>query len=86
MTSVYMDKNLIAVPAERDPTMQQLFYRVVAFGSIRVMQLQNGLYKVRLLRPEPHYHLLAIDKDFYDCLLVLYRKLEVLVITEMNQG
>ena len=82
MTSVYLGKNLIAVPAERDPTMHQLFYRVAAFGSIRFMQLQSGLYRVRLHRPKPHYCMISIKKDFYDCLFELYKKLEALVIAE----
>ena len=70
-TAVYLGKNLIGVPAERNPSMHALFYRIEACGEITVV---SG-YRVILKMPKEKYPLVAQHKDFYQCLLIIYRKL-----------
>jgi len=68
---VDLGKNMIGIPKERNPSMHALFYRIEAFGEITVI---SG-YRVILKMPKEEYPIVAVHKDFYQCLLIIYRKL-----------
>lgn len=78
--AVLLSDKLVGIPEKHKISMESLFYRIEAFGDIRVTTITSNydckkFYQVELKRNDREQPMAEQHTDFYFCLLRLYNRL-----------